>query len=121
MCLYPVNPRHLTQIVQLIRIECNALICLVSIIYRASLRLLSWLLSSSKSKTDRWWSFAASVLPAPVIGSIVGGPALSSKCILIAALAACQSAYFLALAEGVLARATDAVALKARSAAVCDT
>eukprot|EP01082_Thalassiosira_pseudonana_P008516 g7662.t1.1.5e17418a g7662 g7662.t1 contig24:1200036-1202445(+) len=76
---------------------------------------------SSKSKTDRWWSFAASVLPAPVIGSIVGGPALSSKCILIAALAACQSAYFLALAEGVLARATDAVALKARSAAVCDT
>jgi hypothetical protein len=39
----------------------------------------------------------------------------------VAALAAAQSAYFLALAESVVARATDAVALKARSAAVCDT
>ena len=39
----------------------------------------------------------------------------------MAALAAAQSAYFLALCEGVVARATDAVALKARSAAVCDT
>lgn len=87
----------------------------------------SWLSSSeqvqrnSKSKTDRWWSFAGSVLPAPIIGSIVGGPALSAKCIIIATLAAAQSAYFLAKAEGVVAKATDAVALKARSAAVCDT
>ena len=39
----------------------------------------------------------------------------------MAALAAAQSAFFLAQAEGVLARATDAVALKTRSAAVCDT
>jgi len=46
---------------------------------------------------------------------------LSTKCIIVAALAAAQSAYFLALSEGVLARVTDAVALKARSAAVCDT
>jgi hypothetical protein len=75
----------------------------------------------SRSKTDRWWSFAGSVLPAPIIGSVVGGPSLSAKCIIVAALAAAQSAYFLAQAEGVLARATDAVALKARSAAVCDT
>lgn len=75
----------------------------------------------SKLKTDRWWSFAWSVLPAPIIGSIVGGPNLSTKCIVVAALAAAQSAYFLALCEGVVARATDAVALKARSAAVCDT
>lgn len=66
-------------------------------------------------------SFAGSVLPAPIIGSIFGPPALSAKCIVVAALAAAQSAYFLALAEGVLARATDAVAIKARSAAVCDT
>ena len=75
----------------------------------------------SKLKTTRWWSFAFSVLPAPIIGSVVGGPNLSTKCIIVAALAAAQSAYFLALAESVLARATDAVALKARSAAVCDT
>ena len=37
------------------------------------------------------------------------------------ALAACQSAFFLAQAEHALARGTDAVALKARSAAVSDT
>ena len=76
---------------------------------------------NSKSKTDRWWYFAGSVLPAPIVGSLVGGPSLSAKCIVIASLAAAQSAYFLAQAEGVVARATDAVALKARSAAVCDT
>jgi len=87
----------------------------------------TWLSSSeqvqktSKAKTDRWWSFAGSVLPAPIIGSILGGPSLSAKCIVVAALAAAQSAYFLAQAESVVARATDAVALKARSAAVCDT
>jgi hypothetical protein len=46
---------------------------------------------NSKSKTDRWWSFAGSVLPAPVIGSLVGGPSLSAKCIIVAALAAVQS------------------------------
>ncbi len=74
-----------------------------------------------RSKTDRRWSFAGSVLPAPLIGSAVGGPSLSAKCIIVAALAAAQSAYFLAQAERVLARATEAVALKARSAAVCDT
>lgn len=87
----------------------------------------TWLSSSeqvqrnSKSKTDRWKSFVGSVLPAPIVGSILGGPSLSAKCIVITALAAVQSAYFLAQAESVLARATDAVALKARSAAVCDT
>jgi hypothetical protein len=46
----------------------------------------------SRSKTDRWWSFAGSVLPAPIIGSVVGGPSLSAKCIIVAALAAAQSA-----------------------------
>ncbi|KAL7520909.1 hypothetical protein ACHAWX_005602 [Stephanocyclus meneghinianus] len=76
---------------------------------------------NSKTKTARWWSFAGSVLPAPILGTIFGPPALSTKCIIVAALAAAQSAYFLALAESVLARAQDAVALKARSAAVCDT
>ena len=50
----------------------------------------------SRLKTDRWWSFAGSVLPAPIIGSFVGGPSLSAKCIIVAALAAAQGAYFLA-------------------------
>lgn len=76
---------------------------------------------NSKSQTVRWWSFAGSVLPAPIIGSILGGSSLSAKCIVVAALGAAQSAYYLAQAESVVARATDAVALKARSAAVCDT
>jgi len=76
---------------------------------------------NSQGKTERWWSFAGSVLPAPVLGSVLGGPSLSTKCIVVAALAAAQSAYFLAQAESVVARATDAVALKARSAAVSDT
>ena len=48
------------------------------------------------------------VLPAPLIGSMVGGPLLSAKCIIVAALAgiivaalaAVQSAYFLAQAGG---------------------
>ena len=79
------------------------------------------IVKGSKLKTERWLSFGWSVLPAPIIGSIFGGPNLSTKCIVVAALAAAQSAYFLALCEGVVARATDAVALKARSAAVCDT
>jgi alkylhydroperoxidase family enzyme len=63
------------------------------------------------------------VVRAPLLGSILGPPALESKCIVVAALAAAaaQSAYFLALTESVLARAQDAVAIKARSAAVCDT
>lgn len=76
---------------------------------------------NSQSKTAAWINFAGTVLPAPVIGSLLGGPSLSTKCIVVAALAAAQSAYFLAQAESVVARATDAVALKARSAAVCDT
>jgi hypothetical protein len=46
---------------------------------------------------------------------------LATKSIIVTALAAAQSAYFLAQSEYSLARATDAVAVKARSAAVCDT
>lgn len=72
----------------------------------------TWLSSSeqvqrnSRAKTERWWSFVGSVLPAPVVGSILGGPLFSTKCIVVAALAAAQSAYFLAQAESVVARAT---------------
>jgi hypothetical protein len=78
---------------------------------------------NSQTKTDRWWSFAGiysfdadcnfrqrskvltscmfsigSVLPAPILGSLFGPPALSTKCIIVAALAAAQSAYFLVCA-----------------------
>lgn len=74
----------------------------------------------SQRTTDRWKSFALSVLPAPFIGTIVPGP-LSTKAVIVAALAAAQCAFFLAQAESILSRGTDAVALKSRSAAVCDT
>jgi len=74
----------------------------------------------SANAAKKWRSFTFSVLPAPLLGSLIPG-ALPTKTIIIAALAAAQSAYFLTLAESVLSRAQDAVALKARSAAVCDT
>jgi len=70
--------------------------------------------------SERWTNFVYSVLPAPIIGALIPGP-LSTKTIVVSALAAAQSAYFLTQAENYLARAADAVALKARSAAVCDT
>jgi len=74
----------------------------------------------SQSAMSKWKSFTLSVLPAPLLGAAIPG-ALPTKTIVVTALAAAQSAYFLAQAEYVLSRATDAVALKARSAAVCDT
>ena len=75
---------------------------------------------NSERTSDKWKSFVLNVLPAPIFGALIPG-VLSTKAIVVAALAAAQSAYFLAQAENKVARATDAVALKARSAAVCDT
>lgn len=86
----------------------------------------SWLSASeqiernSQRTTQRWQSFAWSVLPAPIIGSLVPG-VMATKAIIVTAIAAAQSAFYLTDCENSLARATDAVALKARSAAVCDT
>lgn len=74
----------------------------------------------SKNSSNKWRSFSLSVLPAPLLGALCPG-ALPTKTIVVAALAAAESAYYLAQSEYTLARATDAVALKARSAAVCDT
>ena len=75
----------------------------------------------SDNYRGKWRTFLLSVLPAPILGAIVPGATLATKSIIVAALAAAQSAYFLADCEYCLARATDAVAIKARSAAVCDT
>lgn len=74
----------------------------------------------SKIAMNKWRTFAIAVLPSPLLAALVPG-ALPTKTIVAAALAAAQTAYYLAQAESVLGRATDAVALKARSAAVCDT
>jgi hypothetical protein len=87
----------------------------------------SWLsqaeqiIGKSQSGSRKWRTFCLSVLPAPIIGSMIPGTNMATKAIIVTALAAAQTAYFLAQCEYSLARATDAVALKARSAAVCDT
>jgi hypothetical protein len=77
--------------------------------------------SKSRYSLKRWQSFALSVIPAPLLGSLVPGASLSTKTIVISALAAAQTAWFLTQAEYELSTATDAVAIKARSSAVCDT
>jgi len=74
----------------------------------------------STSAQNKWRSFSISVLPAPLVGALLPG-SLPTKTIVVAALAAAESAFYLAQAEYMLSRACDAVALKARSAAVCDT
>jgi len=86
----------------------------------------SWLSSTeligrkSQGSIQKWQTFCLSVLPAPILGSFVPG-GLPTKTIVVSSLAAAQCAYFVAQSEYALSRATDAVALKSRSAAVCDT
>ena len=79
------------------RADCNVEVSLPkrSAIGRMWLSSVEMTQRVSQSKTDRWWSFAGSVLPAPIIGSIVGSPSLRAKCIIVTALAAALSAYFL--------------------------
>jgi len=74
----------------------------------------------SSGTSRKWRTFAVSVLPAPLIGALIPG-ALPTKTIVTTAVAATQTAFYLAQSEAALSRATDAVALKSRSAAVCDT
>lgn len=87
----------------------------------------TWLSSpeqiKNKSSTSRrkFQGIAMNVLPAPMIGFLVPGADFATKSIIVTALAAAQCAWVLTRCENVLARATDACAVKARSAAVCDT
>lgn len=75
--------------------------------------------NSGKTKS-KWYFFAASVLPAPLLGAFYPG-ALGAKAIVVAASATAQAAYSLARVEYTLSQAVDAVALKTRCAAVSDT
>lgn len=75
---------------------------------------------SSTRLTQKWTTFAVSVLPAPMIAALFPG-ALGFKAVVCAAVAAAQAAYYLAICEYFLAIAVEAVALKARSSAVADT
>jgi len=74
----------------------------------------------SSRTTDKWVTFAFGVLPGPIFATLCPG-SLGFKSIVGAAIAAAQAAYYLAVCEYALACAVDAVALKARSAAVADT
>jgi len=77
--------------------------------------------NKSSTTQKKWRSLFLNVLPAPVVGFFIPGADFPTKSIIVTALAAAQTAYVLTKCEDVLARATDACAVKARSAAVCDT
>lgn len=76
--------------------------------------------AQSERSTIRWYEFGLSVVPAPIVGAIFPG-AISFKAVVVATFAAAQAAYYLCVAEFALAEAVDAVAVKARAAAVADT
>lgn len=77
--------------------------------------------AATSLRTNRKWiSFATGVLPAPLIAVVFPG-SLSFKSTVCAAIAAAQAAYYLSIAEYSLSTAVDAVALKARAAAIADT
>jgi hypothetical protein len=72
-----------------------------------------------KSTNEKWrWSVFVRTAP-PLVGALFPG-SFSTKSIVCAALAATQSAYYLSVAEYSISLATNAVALKARSAAFSD-
>lgn len=76
--------------------------------------------TQSKRLSVRWKNFAYGVIPAPLVAAIWPGN-LSLSCIICAAVAACQAAYYLSIAEYAVGKATVDVALKAKAAAVSDT
>ena len=65
-------------------------------------------------------SFAVGVLPAPVFALVCPGD-IVFKSVVATATAAAQAGYYLASAEYSVARATEAVSIKARMAAIADT
>ena len=71
-------------------------------------------------ESDQKWKLLAQRMAPPAIIAALFPGNLSTKSIVCAAVAAAQSAYYLAAAEYYISLATDAVALKARSAAVSD-
>lgn len=75
---------------------------------------------SSSKTTQKWKSFAIGVLPGPFLAALIPGP-LAFKAIVCATLAAAQAAYYLTVAEYLLADAVEGVSLKARTSAVADT
>jgi hypothetical protein len=76
--------------------------------------------ASAERASSKWKSFAIGVTPAPLIAVLWPG-GLSISCIICAAVAAMQAAYYLSIAEYAVGSATINVALKSKAAAVSDT
>ena len=76
--------------------------------------------AAADRSSSKWKSFAFGVTPAPLIAALWPGN-LSISCIICAAVAAMQAAYYLSIAEYAVGSATVNVALKAKAAAVSDT
>lgn len=75
---------------------------------------------STDFATKKWIDFAIGFVLGPITGVFVPG-SLAFKAVVVAALAAAQTAYYLANAEGLLAQASESVALKSRSSSVVET
>lgn len=75
---------------------------------------------SNNAQREKLIAFAQGVIVAPLLAVIAPGE-LAFKSIVAAALAAAQTAYYLARVEYSIAIAVDNVALKSRQAAVSDT
>lgn len=74
---------------------------------------------NNKMTYESWRRIAMSAVPSLVMATLFPG-SLATKAIVCTACATAQSAYYMAAAEYTIAVASDAVALKSRSAAVCD-
>ena len=72
------------------------------------------------AEKKRWATFLWSVLPAPLLALALPG-ALQFKAIVATNVAAAQAAFYFASSENAVARATAAVALRGRTAAVAET
>jgi len=76
--------------------------------------------AGSFRQQQKFTTFAVGILPSPFLAVLCPGP-LGFKAVIAASAAACQAAYYLTCSEYEVAKTTDAVALKARAAAVADT
>jgi len=75
---------------------------------------------SQSNNNKKYFQLGFASALGPFIAAVCPGP-ISFKCFLLCATTACQCAYYLAIAEFAVARCTDALALKMRSAATSDS
>ncbi|KAJ1444700.1 hypothetical protein M885DRAFT_552270 [Pelagophyceae sp. CCMP2097] len=76
--------------------------------------------AKAESEKKRWAGFVAAAAFGPLVALLCRGP-LAYRAIVATTATAAQAGYYLASAEYAVAIATDAVAIKSRTAAVADT